>query len=206
MNPNVEMQTMKNLSILWLSVVLTFSLPDFSRAQGNAEAVKFSREGFQATKDKDWNKAVDAFRKAAELDGKQAPNLIAALQQRGAAYTNEQKFPEAIADFSEALKMKPNDAGIYERRAYVEMKMNDLDKALADYSEAIRLNPDEIRYYLYRGYIYEKKGDIKKSIADTEKALKLDKHNAEALSRKERLQKIQSMNAPAATPAASKSP
>ena len=171
---------------------------------------KFSREGFQATKNKDWNKAVDAFRKAAELDGKQTPNLIAALQQRGTAYTNEQKFPEAIADFSEALKMKPNDAGIYERRAYVEMKMNDLDKALADYSEAIKLNPDEVRYYLYRGYIYEKKGDIKNSMADTEKALKLDKHNAEALSRKERLQKIQSMNAPLPPPpprpAASKSP
>jgi tetratricopeptide (TPR) repeat protein len=81
-----------------------------------------------------------------------------------------------------------------------------LDKALADYSEAIRLSPNEIRYYLYRGYIYEKKGDIKKSMADTEKALKLDKHNAEALSRKERLQKIQSMNAPTTTPAASKSP
>jgi tetratricopeptide (TPR) repeat protein len=44
--------------------------------------------------------------------------------------------------------MKPNDPGIYERRAYVEMKMNDLDKALADYSEAIKVNPNEVRYYL----------------------------------------------------------
>ena len=178
----------------------------FAWGQGNAEAAKFSREGFQATKDKDWNKAVAAFGKAAELDSKLAPNLIAALQQRGAAYTSQQKFPEAIADFNEALKMKPNDPGIYERRAYVEMKMNDLDKALADYSEAIKLNPNEVRYYLYRGYIYERKRDVKNSMADTEKALKLDKHNAEALSRKERLQKIQAMNAPAATPAPSKSP
>jgi Tfp pilus assembly protein PilF len=96
--------------------------------------------------------------------------------------------------------------GIYERRAYVEMKANDLDKALADYSDAIRLSTDEVRCYLYRGYIYERKGDVKNSMADTEKALKLDKHNAEALSRKERLQKVQSMNAPAAAPAASKSP
>jgi tetratricopeptide (TPR) repeat protein len=197
---------MRRNSAFVLIAALLLCFCKFASGQGNAEAVKSSREGFQATKDKDWNKAVAAFGKAAELDSKLAPNLIAALQQRGAAYTSEQKFPEAIADFSEALKMKPNDPGIYERRAYVEMKMNDLDKALADYSEAIKLNPNEVRYYLYRGYIYEKKGDIKKSMADTEKALKLDKHNAEALSRKERLQKIQSMNAPAATPAASKSP
>ena len=197
---------MRKNSAFVLIAALLLCFCKFASGQGNAEAVKFSREGFQAIKDKDWNRAVAAFGKAAELDSKLAPNLIAALQQRGAAYTSEQKFPEAIADFNEALKMKPNDPGIYERRAYVEMKMNDLDKALADYSEAIRLSPNEIRYYLYRGYIYEKKGDIKKSMADTEKALKLDKHNAEALSRKERLQKIQSMNAPATTPAASKSP
>ena len=197
---------MRKNSAFVLIAALLLCICKFAWGQGNAEAVKFSREGFEATKDKDWNKAVASFRKAAELDSKQAPNLIATLQQRGTAYTNEKKFPEAIADFNEALKMKPNDPGIYERRAYVEMKMNDLDKALADYSEASRLNPNEVRYYLYRGYIYEKKGDIKKSMADTEKALKLDKHNAEALNRKERLQKIQSMNAPAATPAASKSP
>jgi len=197
---------MRKNSAFVLIAALLLCICKFASGQGNAEAVKFSREGFEATKDKDWNKAVAAFRKAAELDSKQAPNLIATLQQRGTAYTNEKKFPEAIADFNEALKMKPNDPGIYERRAYVEMKMNDLDKAFADYSEASRLNPNEVRYYLYRGYIYEKKGDIKKSMADTEKALKLDKHNAEALNRKERLQKIQSMNAPAATPAVSKSP
>jgi tetratricopeptide (TPR) repeat protein len=200
---------MRKNSAFVLIAALVLCFCKFAWGQGNAEAVKFSREGFQATKDKDWNRAVAAFGKAAELDSKLAPNLIAALQQRGAAYTSEQKFPEAVADFSEALKMKPNDPGIYERRAYVEMKMNDLDKALADYSEAIKLNPNEVRYYLYRGYIYERKRDVKNSMADTEKALKLDKHNTEALSRKERLQKIQAMNAPLPPPprpAASKSP
>lgn len=197
---------MRKNSAFVLIAALVLCFCKFAWGQGNAEAVKFSREGFEATKDKDWNKAVAAFRKAAELDSKLAPNLIAGLQQRGTAYASEQKFPEAIADFNEALKMKPNDPGIYERRAYVEMKMKDLDKALADYSEAIKLNPNEVRYYLYRGYIYERKGDVKNSMADTEKALKFDKHNAEALSRKERLQKIQAMNASAATPAASKSP
>jgi tetratricopeptide (TPR) repeat protein len=195
----------KNSAFALIAALLVYFCK-FAWGQGNAEAAKFSRDGFQATKDKDWNKAVDAFHKASELDHKQLPNLVAVLQQRGTAYANEQKFPEAIADFSEALKLKPDDATIYERRAVVEMKMKDLDKALADYSSAIKLKPDDVRYYLYRSSIYERKGDVKNSMADTEKALKLDKHNAEALSRKERLQKIQSMNAPAAGPTASKSP
>lgn len=202
---------MKKYSALTLIMALALSVSQFAQAQGNKEAAKFSREGFEATKNKEWDKAVAAFRKATELDRKQAANLVSALQHRGMEYTTQQKYPEALTDFSEALKMKSNDPDIYERRAYVEMKTNDYDKALADYSEAIRLSPNEVRYYLLRSYIYETKGDVKNSMADTEKALKLDPKNAEAKSRKARLEARQSAalppaNSPRPAPAASKSP
>jgi tetratricopeptide (TPR) repeat protein len=202
---------MKKYSALTLIMALALSVSQFAQAQGNKEAAKLSREGFEATKNKKWDKAVAAFRKATELDWKQAPNLVAALQHRGMEYTTQQKYPEALADFSEALKMKSNDPDIYERRAYVEMKTNDYDKALADYSEAIRLSPNEVRYYLLRSYIYETKGDVKNSMADTERALKLDPKNAEAKSRQARLEARQSAaplpaNLPQPAPAASKSP
>jgi tetratricopeptide (TPR) repeat protein len=91
------------------------------------------------------------------------------------------------------------------------MKLRDYDKALADYSEAIKLKPNEVRYYLYRSYIYETKEDIPNSMADTEKALKLDPKNAEAQSRKARLEAKQAaapppVNSPPPRPTASKSP
>jgi tetratricopeptide (TPR) repeat protein len=80
------------------------------------------------------------------------------------------------------------------------MKLNDMDKALADYSQAIKLKPNEVRYYAYRSYIYEVKGDIKNSMADTERVLKLDPKNQEAISRKKRLETLQSMRATPAPP------
>jgi tetratricopeptide (TPR) repeat protein len=171
-------------------------------AQGNSESTNIARQGSEAAKAGDWNKAIDAFRKAAEMDRKWSANLVAALQQRGAANMSQQKFAEAAADFTEALKINPRDAAIHERRAYVEVKMKDYDKALEDYSDAIKINPKEIRYYLPRSFIYETKGDLKSSMADTEHVLKLDKNNAEAQARKERLQKIEKMqaNAPGSTP------
>ena len=190
-------------------MALALCASQLSKAQGSKdakEAAKFSREGFEATQNKDWNKAVDAFRKAAQLDRKQAPNLVSALQHRGMEYTTQQQFPEAISDFSEALKLTPNDPNIYERRAYVEMKTNDYDKALADYSEAIMLKQIEIRYYLYRSYIYETKNDIKNSMADTERALKLDPNTQEAKSRKARLEARQAANAPLPPPPPARSP
>ncbi len=192
----------KPISALYLATALFLSSAPVIHAQGNSEAANVARQGSEAAKASDWNKAVELFHKATEMDRKWAPNLAAVLQQRGVAYMSQQKLPEAVADFSEALQINPRDAGIHERRAYVEMKLNDFDKALADYSEAIKINPREIRYYLLRSYIYETKGDVKNSMADTEHVLKMDKNNAEAHARQERLQKVEAMkaNAPGATP------
>lgn len=193
---------MKRISVLCLATILFLGLSPMIQARGESEATTLARQGSQAAKAGNWDAAIDAFRKAAEMDQKWSSSLSAALQQRGAIYMKDQKFPEAEADFTEALKINPHDAGSHERRAYVEMKLNNFDKALEDYNDAIKINPHEIRYYLLRSYIYETKGDIQNSMADTDRVLKMDKKNAEAKARKERLQKIQALNAnlPGPTP------
>ena len=76
---------MKKYSALTLIMTLALCASQFVQAQASKdakEAAKFSKEGFEATENKDWDKAVDAFRKAAQLDRKQGPNLVAALQHR----------------------------------------------------------------------------------------------------------------------------
>jgi tetratricopeptide (TPR) repeat protein len=152
--------------------------------QGNQEAANLTREGIEASKAKDWDKAIAAFRKAAQLEGHYAPNLASALQQRATIYVSQKKFQEAIADYSEALKIKSDDPDVYERRAYAEMQLKDYDKALHDYNEAIKHSPEEAKYYQVRALIYQNKGDFKAALADTEKTLKLDPNNADAQSRK----------------------
>jgi tetratricopeptide (TPR) repeat protein len=208
---NVQQEIMKKYSALTLITALAVCVSQFAHAQGNKEAANFAREGAEASKNQDWDKAIDLFRKATDRDRKFAPNLAVAYQQRGFAAANDQKFEDAIRDFGEAIKINSRDARIYEQRAAVEMKMHDYDKALADYSEAIKLKPNDVRYYLYRSYIYEMKGDVQASMAETERALKLDPQNAEAKSRKARLEARQSeapppVNSPKPAPTVSKSP
>src|ERR1043166_1642894 len=187
---------MKTKLAAWLGIIFTVSLLQFAQAQGNREASKLARDAAQAQKNQDWDKAIELFRKAADLDRKFAPNLAIAYQQRGYIAQKEQRFNEAIADFGEALKVNPRDARILEQRAAVEMKSNALDQGLGDYAEAVKLNPKEIRYYLYLGYIYELRGDVKNSMAENDKALKIDPKNPDAVARNERLQKIQQAQAP----------
>jgi tetratricopeptide (TPR) repeat protein len=200
---------MKKTFAFTFAAALALCAAQLSEAQATKdakEANKLARDGAEASKNQEWDNAVDLLRKATALDRKYAPNLAAVYQQRGYAAATNQQFQDAINDYGEAIKINPEDARIYEQRAAVEMKLNDYDKALADYSEAIKLKPNEVRYYAYRSYIYEVKGDIKNSMADTEKVLKLDPNNQEAKSRKTRLEARQSANTPLAPPPPKTSP
>jgi tetratricopeptide (TPR) repeat protein len=194
---------MKRNYVFTLVAVLAVCAAQLSGAEATKdakEANKLARDGAEASKNQDFDKAVELLRKATALDHKYADELAAVYQQRGYAAATNQQFQDALNDYSEAIKLKPEDARIYEQRAAVEMKLNDNDKALADYSEAIKLKPNEVRYYAYRSYIYEVKGDVKNSMADTEKVLQLDPNNQEAKNRKTRLEARQSMNSPLPPP------
>src|SRR5437016_1788477 len=139
---------MKTLFVVCLVTTLGLSIAKSAQQEGNPEAAKIAREGAQAAKDQDWNKAIERFRKASEMDRKYTPNLAIAYQQRGFSYANDQRFQDALNDLGEAIKINPRDARAYEQRAAIEMKINDYDKAVADYGEAIKTNPGEIKYHL----------------------------------------------------------
>ena len=155
----------------------------------NPEANKLAREGAEAAKNQDFDKAVDLLKKATGMDRKYADELSAVYQQRAYAAAKDQKYGDAINDYEEALKLTPQQAPrIHEQRAAVEMKIQDYDKALADYSELIKQKPNEIKYLSYRAYIYELKNDLQNSMADNETILKAEPNNQDAKARKQRLE------------------
>ena len=203
---------MKKSFVFTLVTALALCATEVYSAEPNKntkEANRLAREGAEAAKSEDWDKAVESLRKATALDHKYASDLATVYQGRGYAAAKNQQFQEAIQDFTEALKIKSNDPRIYEQRAAAEMKVYDYDKALADYSEASKLKPNEVRYYNYRAYIYETKEDTQNSMAETDKALKIDPNNQEAKERKLRWERKQAEKMPTPppnTPAPKKSP
>jgi tetratricopeptide (TPR) repeat protein len=193
---------MKTLFVLCLVTTMGMAIAPAAQQEGNPEAAKIAREGSQAAKDQNWDKAIERFRKAAEMDRKFAASLALAYQQRAFVYANDQRFQDAMNDLAEAIKIKP-DPRAFEQRAAIEMRVSDNDKALADFAEASKLNPGEIKYHNYRAYIYETRGDVQNSMTENDVALKINGKNKEALDRKARLQKILSVNAvPTGTPVA----
>jgi len=209
---------MKKYSALTVIVALTVGLSQIAQAQGgkegkqakgNIEANKLAREGAEALKSNDFDKAVDLLRKATNLDHKYTSDLAIAYERRGYALAKNQQFQDAIQDYTEAIKIKSNEPRIYEERAYAEMKIYAYDKALDDYAELIKLKPKEVRYYNFRAYIYEAKEDGQNSMAETENALKIDPNSQEAKERKQRLERKEAEKMPTPppnTPAPKKSP
>src|SRR5205807_9476098 len=70
----------------------------------NPEANRLAREGVEATKNQDFDKAVDLLKKASAMDHKYADELSAVYQQRGYAAATDQRYGDAVNDYGEALK------------------------------------------------------------------------------------------------------
>ncbi|GHT84011.1 hypothetical protein FACS1894137_06500 [Spirochaetia bacterium] len=96
--------------------------------------------------------------------------------------TNDQKaiYDRAIADFTQAIRLDPNDAGAYCERGNAYVDKQDYDRAIADYNQAIRLDPNHTFAYNNRGSAYDAKQDYDRAIADYNQAIRLDPNDASA--------------------------
>ena len=77
---------------------------------------------------------------------------------------------QALKDFNDGLKLKPNDANLYDLRGMAHRCKGMDDKAVQDFNKAMELDPKFGRPYRNRAMVYFDKGDFDKSLADLQKA------------------------------------
>ncbi len=93
---------------------------------------------------------------------------------RGMAYFSESRYDLAMSDFSEALKLNPeNDKAFYYRGVMYSITQN-YPAALEDLNRCINLNPSWAVPLLSRAQVYFHLGDNPKALADCEDALSLE--------------------------------
>jgi tetratricopeptide (TPR) repeat protein len=86
--------------------------------------------------------------------------------ERGFAATD---INEQIRFYSEAIRLKPDDANTFNNRGEARYAKGDVDGALADYTQAIRLKPDYAEAYRNRSRAWEAKGHTSEYLADWRK-------------------------------------
>jgi tetratricopeptide (TPR) repeat protein len=94
--------------------------------------------------------------------------------KQGVANVKLKKYNQAIEDFSQAIKLDPNNAEYYYKRGVTYGNLNQHQKAIEDFNEAIRLNPKYAEAYSNRGFVYMVKlDDKKKACSDWKRACEL---------------------------------
>ena len=93
--------------------------------------------------------------------------------RRGLAWHNKGEYDKAIADYTRAIELKPDDAVDYNNRGNAWRSKGEYDKAIADYIRAIELDAGYTAAYTNRALTLVKQGKFDRARADFEKALSI---------------------------------
>ena len=116
------------------------------------------------------------------IDRKPSVDVLAdALLHRGSAYAAKGMLSESIADYSQAIKIKPGNDQALSGRAQSYLKARKFELAVTDYSAAIKVNGKLAAAYVGRGYAYLVNGKPEMAIADFTAALKVSPSYVAAL-------------------------
>ncbi|GAB4287560.1 MAG: hypothetical protein Fur0025_21130 [Oscillatoriaceae cyanobacterium] len=118
------------------------------------------------------------------LWGNYEQNRIKELQTRGLERARTGDKQGAIQEFNSAIKLNPNNAEAYYKRANALYDMGDYQDAINDYTAALKINPSYVNSYFNRGLTYYEMGKYREAIADYTMAIKLDPKDADAYNKR----------------------
>jgi tetratricopeptide (TPR) repeat protein len=107
--------------------------------------------------------------------------LASAHFYRGIAFSNLGDRSRAINDFSEAIRLQPDNPAALNDRGNQYSLSGDFKRAIADYDEAIRLDPGIALTFENRGMAYEYLRDARRAIESFNEAIRLKPDYADAL-------------------------
>src|SRR6185295_7823880 len=113
---------------------------------------------------------------------KLVPNAAVPYYNRGFSYFAKGQYDQAIADYSEAIRLNPRLAVAFNNRCLSRgISGKDLVEALNDCNEALKLLPNNVEARDTRGFIYLKLGDYPVAINEYNASLQLDPNRSRSL-------------------------
>ncbi|XP_051136892.1 hsp70-Hsp90 organizing protein 3-like [Andrographis paniculata] len=152
---------------------------------------------------KDYETAIEAFQKAltehrnpdtlkklndaekAKKDLEQQeyfnPQIADEEREKGNQFFKEQKYPEAIKHYTEAIKRNPKDPRVYSNRAASYTKLGAMPEGLKDAEKCIELDPTFSKGYTRKGAVQFFMKEYEKALETYQEGLKHDPQNQELL-------------------------
>jgi len=138
-----------------------------------SEDLTWCKQAIATQEAKQFDKAVAEINRCIDSGSLQDSNLAVALHNRGIAFTDLNRFEDAVEDFTASLRLRPEHANTYFRRAHALHLVGKFDAAIADYSHVVRLDPTDGDAYLYRGAAWHDLGQYRRAVDDYTTSIKL---------------------------------
>jgi tetratricopeptide (TPR) repeat protein len=100
---------------------------------------------------------------------------------RAQVWAAEGLADKALADCTQAIKLKPTWADPYVHRGNLYSEQKQYDQAIKDYSEALRLSPNHVGILTNRAMSSFDHGDLEKALSDCNAIIQLDSHHHQAM-------------------------
>ncbi|KAF5729882.1 Heat shock protein STI [Tripterygium wilfordii] len=177
------------------------------RADYKMVAKALTRKGAALAKmaksSKDYEPAIEAFQKALtehrnadtlkklndaekakkELEQQEYfdPKLADEEREKGNEFFKQQKYPEAVKHYTEALRRNPKDPKVYSNRAACYTKLGALPEGLKDAEKCIELDPTFSKGYTRKGAVQFFMKEYDKALETYQEGLKHDPQNEDLL-------------------------
>jgi tetratricopeptide (TPR) repeat protein len=122
-------------TLLVIALTLAPALPAFAELSSNWK-------GCTGNPDVDWARQIAACTALIDSGAESKQNTAVAFYNRALAYENLDKFNEAIADFTRAIALDPENADAYLYRGIDKTRVGDQAGGEADIETAKRINPN----------------------------------------------------------------
>ena len=120
---------------------------------------------------------IDACNKIIALKVFNGEQLATVYFWRAVGWNKKGDYTHVIADVTEALRLKPNQA-LYNMRGSAYFDKGEYDIAISDFNDALKSGPPSNAILHNRANAYRRKGEYAKAIADYDEAIKLSPKEA----------------------------
>jgi stress-induced-phosphoprotein 1 len=125
--------------------------------------------------------ACEKEKKKLDIESYINPELGAKAKDEGNALFKADKFPEAVAAYTEAIKRNPTEHTAYSNRAAAYLKLGAYNEALEDCEKCLVIKPDFIRAHARKGHSYFWTKQYHKALQAYDAGLKIDATNQECI-------------------------
>ena len=119
-----------------------------------------------------------------------APLTASQLIKLGQQKLETGKVDGAIANFTHALRLEPNNADAYTARADARLD-DDAAGAFDDYTQALRIDSKNINAYSGRSFSKEQRFDYGGALQDLDQAIQLESDNSDFYLRRSKIRTVQ---------------